>query len=196
MRRTPVLLLLLVAQMATSTAVLAHTEIDVTEPVDGASEDEPVAEIVIAFTEPVTPVDPGFVLVDSNGAGVGFEVETEDDVVFRLVPASPLAGDEYEVTYEVTSADAHVVAGSFRFAVTASNATTTLPEETSVPPSTTLSPSTTGPPSTTLTEEEAVAISASPDNEGSSGTTLLLVAVGVAALLGVAGWFAAQRRDI
>lgn len=196
MRRTSVLLLLLVGLLATSTAVLAHTEIDVTEPVDGASEDEPVAEIVVAFTESVTPVEPGFAVVDSDGAGVEFEVETEDDVVFRLVPASPLVGDEYEVTYEVTSADAHVVTGSFRFAVTAPTTTTTLPDETSVPPSSTLSPSTTTAPSTTVAEEEAVAVSASSDDDGSSGPVLLLGAVGVAAVLGVAGWFAARRRDV
>ncbi len=103
----------------------AHTDFDFSIPSDGASIDEPVGEITVAYTEPVTLVGNGFEVLDPHGNITEPPVTTDDNIVFRLQMDPPLAGGAVGVRYEVTSEDGHVVSGGFSFAVAAEPPTDT-----------------------------------------------------------------------
>ncbi|HEX6221144.1 MAG TPA: copper resistance CopC family protein [Acidimicrobiia bacterium] len=166
---------------------LAHTEFDSAIPADQAVVDDPVAEITIAFTLPVTVVGNGFEVLTPRGNIISPEVETDDDTVFTLIIDDPLAGGEVGVRYEVAAEDGHVLAGGFSFSVTAAGETTTT--TTSPEPTTTTVSATT---SSTSTVTTAIATK-SPLGEDEGGSmTPLLVAVG-AVLIGGAGLYAGIR---
>jgi methionine-rich copper-binding protein CopC len=113
----------------------AHTDFDYSVPTDGASVGEPVSEVTVAFTQPVTLVGNGFEVFDpQQNVLLPFAV-TDDDAVFRLQFDPPLAGGPVGVKYSVTAADGHVLSGSFSFTVSVD-----LPSPTTIAP--TLPPAT------------------------------------------------------
>lgn len=179
MRRV-IVLALAVCALIVATPALAHTELDYTEPSADTEVEEPVSEIVVAFTLPVTLVGNGFEVLDPQGEIHEPTVETSDDAVFRLIMSEPLAGGDVGVRYEVTAEDGHVIAEGFSFTVSAPATTTTVAAtttegesaETSV--STTIAVTTTTPETTTSTEPEAGSGSALPWIIGG----LVLVAAG------------------
>jgi len=142
-RLAAALLVGIVGALAAPAAAHAHTELDFSLPTDGATVGEAVSEITVGFTEAVTLVGPGFEVLDPQGNIVIPFAVTDDDKVFRLQLDPPLGGGDVGVRYEVTSADGHVVTGSFSFTVTAPAPTTTTTPPTTTPPPT--------PPSTTPT---------------------------------------------
>ena len=95
----------------------AHTDFDYSVPTDGASVGEPVSEVTVAFTQPVTLVGNGFEVFDPQQNVLQPVAVTDDDAVFRLQFDPPLAGGPVGVTYSVTAADGHVLSGSFSFTV-------------------------------------------------------------------------------
>jgi methionine-rich copper-binding protein CopC len=113
-----------VAAMAPRVAS-AHTDFDFSVPADGASVDEPVAEITVAFTLPVTPVGNGFEVLDPQADLLQPVAVSDDDRVFVLRFDPPLAGGAVGVRYEVTAEDGHVLSGAFSFTVDAAPAPTT-----------------------------------------------------------------------
>lgn len=123
---------------------LAHTDLEFTLPTDGAAVGEPVTEITVGFTDPVTLVGPGFEVLTPTGAVLAPFVATDDDRVFLLQLDPPLAGGDVAVRYEVRAEDGHTITGSFVFTVSAEAPTTT------VAPTTT-STTTTSPTATTTT---------------------------------------------
>ena len=124
---------LAVGLAAVPTVAHAHTDFDFSLPTDGASVAEPVAEITVGFTEPVTLVGAGFEVLDPQGnVHTPFAV-TDDDTVFRLQLDPPIAGGEAAVRYEVRAEDGHVLSGGIRFTIEA-------PVPTTAPPSTTTAP--------------------------------------------------------
>ena len=174
-------LFLAVLVLMISAPAFAHTEFDYSEPSSDTEVAEPVSEIVVAFTLPVTPVGNGFEVLDPQGEVHQPIVETSDDTVFRLQMSEPLVGGVVGVRYEVTAEDGHVLADGFSFNVTAAAPTTTLPstpttEESSA---TSVAPTTTTVPEvTTTTEAESGDGSALPWIIGGG-----LVAVAVAGLI-------------
>ena len=105
---------------------LAHTDLEFTLPTDGAAVGEPVAEITVGFTDPVTLVGPGFEVLTPTGAVLAPFVATDDDRVFLLQLDPPLAGGDVAVRYEVRAEDGHTITGSFVFTVSAEAPTTTV----------------------------------------------------------------------
>ena len=95
----------------------AHTDFDYSVPTDGASVGEPVSEVTVAFTQPVTLVGNGFEVFDPQQNVLQPFAVTDDDAVFRLQFDPPLAGGPVGVKYSVTAADGHVLSGSFSFTV-------------------------------------------------------------------------------
>lgn len=112
--------------LSASIPVLAHTELDFTLPAEGTSVGEPVAEVRIAFTEPVTLVGPGFRVLTPQGVVIEPFAVTDDDTLFRLQLDPPLVGGAVGVQYEVAAADGHVLQGSFAFTVLAEALPTTV----------------------------------------------------------------------
>lgn len=141
---------------------LAHTELDYSEPSADTEVAQPVAEIVVAFTLPVTLVGNGFEVLDPQGEIHQPSVETDDDTVFRLLMSEPLAGGAVGVRYEVTAEDGHVLADGFSFTVAAPATTTTEAETVETSVSTTIAVTTTTLETTTTTELEAESGSAYP----------------------------------
>ncbi len=138
----------------------AHTDIDYTLPADQEQAAEPVSEITVAFSAPVTLVGAGFEVFTPQEVIVQPGVVTEDSMVFVLQLDAPLAGGAVGVRYEVAAADGHVLEGSFSFTVPAPPATTS-PAPTSTPgspaPTTALPPVATGAAPTSSTEPAVVA---------------------------------------
>jgi copper resistance protein C len=132
-------LLLLGTVLAVPGRTSAHTDLDFTLPTDGASVGEPVSEITVGFTEPVTLVGPGFEVLDPQGNVIVPFAVTDDDRVFRLQLDPPVGGGVVAVAYEVRSADGHVVEGTFTFTVSVPAPTTTTPVTTTATTTTTTS---------------------------------------------------------
>jgi methionine-rich copper-binding protein CopC len=123
----------------------AHTGFDYSLPTQDASVADPISEITVAFTEPVTLVGNGFEVLNPQGEIVLPTPITDDDRVFRLILDPAIAGGEVGVRYEVTSVDGHVVAGGFSFVVDAPLPTTTVPTTTTTTTTTAAAPATTAP---------------------------------------------------
>ena len=120
-------LLLIVLVVMIAPPALAHTEFDYSEPSADAEILQPVSEIVVAFTLPVTPVGNGFEVLDPRGEIHQPTVETSDNKVFRLLMSEALTGGVVGVRYEVTAEDGHVLAEGFSFTVAAAASTTLIP---------------------------------------------------------------------
>ena len=185
MRRLLYLLAVCLGLFGLTGTAYAHTELDYTEPSDGSSIAEPVSEIVVAFTLPVTIVGNGFEVLDPTGEIVQPDVRTDDDTVFVLGLPDPLAGGDVAVRYEVTAEDGHVLAGGISFTVTAEGlSTTTTPASSTAPDST----STTASVTTTVagTTTSVVAL------ETSGSITPWLIGIGLVVVAG-AGLYAGVR---
>lgn len=176
-----------------TTVVSAHADLDFTLPTDGAAVGEPVREITVGFSEPVTLVGPGFDVLDPQGNILTPFVVTDDDMVFRFQLDPPIGGGEAAVRYEVRGDDGHTISGGFSFTISAEAPTTVAgPTSTSAPATTTVPHSTTAP--TTLATTTAVSTTtvvatgttAPPfdDDAGSSTGVYLAVAVGVVVAAG------------
>jgi methionine-rich copper-binding protein CopC len=208
------LLCALTAVFVPSGRVAAHTELDFTLPAEGTTVGEPVSEISIGFTEPVTLVGNGFEVLDPQGNVLQPFAVTDDDMVFRLQLDPPLAGGAVGVRYEVTSQDGHIVEGSFTFTVAAEPpppTTASTAPSTTVPASapaatttiaTTEAPATTATPTVAATAISAESVVSGPStsvdetdgssDDDSSRTVLAVVLLAVA--LGAAGFLFVRSR--
>lgn len=107
----------MVANLLASTDVaLAHAILIETEPASHASLAAPPSEIVLVFSEAVTPVV--LRLLDINGKAIA-EV---DDILgknsrLNLPLRARIPDGQYLVSYRVMSADTHPIAGAFSFSV-------------------------------------------------------------------------------
>jgi copper transport protein len=101
--------------LGTLTAASAHAVLRESVPADGSQHDTPPREIVLRFSETVTPI---FVrLVGQRGETISHaENLSAADNTLRL--ALPAIGDgRYVISYRVVSADSHPVSGAVTFAV-------------------------------------------------------------------------------
>lgn len=158
--------------------IAAHTDLDFTLPTQDATVGEPVDEITVGFTEPVTLVGAGFEVLDPQGNVVTPLVVTDDDAVFLLQLDPPLAGGEAAVRFEVRAEDGHVISGGFAFTVAAEApavATTTTTTTTTITTATTATTATTTtsrpPVAASSTAVAATTGSTSTDDAASDLTT-------------------------
>lgn len=177
---------------AIATPAGAHTDVDFSVPTDGASVGEPVSEVTVAFTLPVTLIGNGFEVLDPQGNVLQPFAVTDDDTLFRLQFDPPLAGGDVGVRYTVTAEDGHTLSGSFSFTVSVD-----LPAPTTV--ATTLPPVTEpelepvpvssapaeiiAPPAILAAADEAVSQPVSDEPDGSS--PMIWLAVGVAVMAAI-----------
>ena len=217
MKRLAVAALALLGGVLFSPAVAgAHAALDYTLPADGATVGEPLDEIRVAFTEPVTLVGNGFEVLDPQGQVVLPTPITDDDIVFRLIFDEPLAGGDVGVIYEVTSADGHVISGGFSFAVDAPVPTTTTTSTPTAPTSTgppTTAPGTTSAAATTTTtttttpaivpsetteDTPPTTPATAPTSEGDTdegGSTGLIIAIALAVVIAGAAFVLFRARS-
>lgn len=193
------------AVAATSTSASAHTGFDYSVPAEGDEVDEPVEQIIVAFTDTVEPVGAGFEVLDPSGTILAPQVVSDDSEVFTLVLDQPLAGGDVGVRYEVMAADGHVQTGGFAFTVTAAPPTTTttvVPATTTEPATTTTgaattttgAPATSEAPTTTTTVAPTTTRAASGTGGFSAGGWLFGV-IAAALILAALSWLMARRRS-
>ncbi|HVQ93676.1 MAG TPA: copper resistance protein CopC [Mycobacteriales bacterium] len=98
----------------------AHAELTATDPANGAHLDRSPTEIVLRFSQPVTPVAGGVRLLDTRGRQVGpadaGTVPGRPEQV-RLPVAAGLPDGYYVLSWRVVSLDSHPVAGALTFSV-------------------------------------------------------------------------------
>lgn len=95
----------------------AHTELDESEPADGATAHGPVSEVVLTFTLPVTPLG-DTVVVEGPDGRIDVDVTQErDGAVVVGTPDTELTDGSYEVSWSVAAQDGHAREGTFSFAV-------------------------------------------------------------------------------
>jgi copper transport protein len=218
MRRTFVALVGAVSIMVPATmlpahgTVFAHTDFDYSIPTDGASVGNPVSEVVVAFTSPVTLVGNGFTAFDPQENLVEPFPVTDDDTVFRLQFDPPLAGGAVGIRYEVRADDGHILSGSFTFVVDAP-VPTTAPPATAPPESTTpaTAPPATAPPATTPPETTTpataptatdVTVPGAPDDaigdpipsDDGGSNTAAIAAIAAAIAIAAAGFLLVRSR--
>ena len=200
-------LVALVVLVTWASPAAAHTDLDSTEPAEGSTVDQPVDAVVLVFTQPVEAVDDGFAVLDGDGTERTPTVESPDGGTTWVLGLDPPASPgQVAVRWAVRAADGHVLDGGFSFTVTASGATTTVPD--APPTSDTAAPTTTAAtaPLTTGGADDGTTagavedfLAAGDDDDGleaveSAGRTLALAGglVAVGALL-AAAW--ALRGD-
>jgi methionine-rich copper-binding protein CopC len=189
------------SSIAWSSPVAAHAELDFTLPSNGTTVGQPVSEITVGFTEPVTLIGNGFEVLTPDGIVIEPFPVTDDDMTFRLPLDPPLAGGSVGVRYEVAADDGHVLEGSFVFDVAAPAPTTTTPT-TTTPVATTLSVAVSTSASTSTSASAVTAVAAvtaqgtaavAADGDGSNSGTVIAVAAAVA-VAAAAFLFVRSRR--
>lgn len=102
--------------VASSGAALAHANLIETVPASQASLETPPLEIVLVFSEAVTPIV--FRLIDTEGKTIA---EADDALTkgsrLNLSLHSSIPDGRYLVSYRVMSADTHPISGAFGFSV-------------------------------------------------------------------------------
>lgn len=105
----------------------AHATLVEADPVDGAVLAEAPDEATLRFTENVALSSGGVRLYDADGTERSVQAEAIDEVVTVALP-DDLGRGSHVLTWRVTSADGHPVAGSITFAIGEASATVVRPD--------------------------------------------------------------------
>ena len=117
MRALLLVLVALGALIGLAPTASAHAELLGTTPSNGEHLATAPTEIVLRFSENVSPVRDGFAVLDARGKkAVDAQAELVDGTRVRL-PVKGLDNGVYSVTWRVVSADSHPVHGAFVFSV-------------------------------------------------------------------------------
>lgn len=174
-------------------AAVAHADLDVPTPADGAAVEGTPVTVEATFTERLQADGSSLQLRDASGALVASGGPLHDDpTVMRIDPLPELAPGTYEVRWTSLSAeDPHVERGTWSFTVAAALTPAPTPEPT---PSADASeaPSAEPPPSPTL-EPTPAPSPIDEDPAGASGDVLLPILAGLAIVV-VAGVVLLTRR--
>jgi copper resistance protein C len=104
-------------------AALAHTELILSDPADGAVVAQVPAQVSLTFSEELIPDTVRISVVDATGLAVlvADPVVDADTVTVAWPPG--LTGTSFGVNYRVVSQDGHPVSGTVSFSTTASAST-------------------------------------------------------------------------
>ncbi|MFD1624978.1 copper resistance protein CopC [Azospirillum griseum] len=109
-------LVCLVALLLMPGSAFAHAVLLESSPVDGARLDRPPAELRLRFNEPVTPVAL-HAFGPAGALALPGPAQASDSDLRVPLPPLPTTPGAYTLSYRVTSADGHPVAGSLIFGV-------------------------------------------------------------------------------
>jgi copper transport protein len=105
----------------------AHAALVRTSPVQGTVTDTPPYEIVVTFSEHVTPVRDKISVVGPDGKRIDQGAVTVSGADLHIPVRASVPRGTYLVSYRVISADAHPVGAGFTYSVGAPSATAPLP---------------------------------------------------------------------
>jgi len=117
---------LLVLVIAGAPSAVAHVDVDIVRPADGAMAATPPARVVIKSTEPVRATSDTAQIVTGTGSVVPASVAVtaaSGGSRITLTPRSPLSNGLYAVRWSLTGRDGHVVTGAGAFGVGPTSAT-------------------------------------------------------------------------
>jgi copper transport protein len=109
------LLAALVAGLLTLSAALAHAGLVAADPADGSVLPSAPAALTLTFTEPVSPLL--FTLVTSDGERRDLTGAVPENLNIRLPLPPDLPRGTHLVSWRVTSADGHPIAGALAFSI-------------------------------------------------------------------------------
>ena len=115
-RRRRAGILLLLALLLAPAGASAHAVLVGSLPGDGSRLDRPPTEVSLRFNEPIAPVSLRVIGAAGEAVATGPATAATDGTLRLTLPPDLPAG-RYVVSYRVTSADGHPVAGSLTFAV-------------------------------------------------------------------------------
>lgn len=200
LRALAFLLAVLTVGVLSTGPAAAHTGFESSDPTDGATVGEPVDIVTLTFTGQAEPTGGGFQVLDATGVLREPDQATTDDGLtwtLRFDPA--LAGGTIGVRWEVKAPDAHPIAGSFSFTVTAPLPTPIQPSEPESA-SSTLDDEPVASPDAALEAflETDAPPTVDPARVGASGRILTLAGtlVGVGALVFAAAVLRGDHRDV
>lgn len=107
-------LLIVAMVLIHSTPALAHADLIVSDPVNGAVLEVAPTTLRLEFNEPVTYLSSQLRM--SSGANISSNATLDTDVL-SVTPADPLDSGTYQLRWQVVSADGHPVAGVLGFTV-------------------------------------------------------------------------------
>ena len=126
-------LLLMAAQAAS-----AHAELVSTTPQDGATLEEPPAEVVLTFNEPVQLLEDSTRLFPGDGSAVDLDAHVSGSEVIASFPGE-MGDGSYALSYRVVSADGHPISGAMTFTIGDGHSPSSAPMlDTHTPPATEL----------------------------------------------------------
>ena len=173
------LLLALFVVLGAAPPAAAHTELSEASPAPGAVLPALPAEVVLVFTEAVTPAVDAVVVSGPDGARLDRGGSAVDPANVLTTPLAAGASGPVTVQYRVVATDGHVIEGSYQFEVT------------ETPPT---SASLTATPSTDAAAVAAPAVDPPPDDDDDTvGLALLALAVLVGLVGGTAAWVVGRR---
>ena len=172
---------LVFAILGAAAPAAAHTELSEASPAPGAVLPAPPAEVVLVFTEAVTPAVDAVVVSGPDGARLDRGSPAVDPVNVLTTPLAAGGPGAVTVQYRVVAADGHVIVeGSYRFEVTGA-------------------PPTSGPAAAVAATIAAGPVAApavdppSDDGNDTVGLVLLALAVLVGLVGGTAAWVVGRR---
>lgn len=168
-----VTLVLASAALGAAGAAWAHAALVASDPADAATVQQQPSRVTATFNEPMQPQFAAMTVVGPDGAqwGDGTPAVDDTDISVAVKPGSPAGA--YTVNYRATSADGHVVTGSWTYEVL----------EAAAPTATTAAPETAAP--------EAAPAGAAP----SDGLPVWPFVAGVTAIVAVGAIWAVRRRS-
>jgi methionine-rich copper-binding protein CopC len=171
---------LITACLVSATPASAHSQLERTNPAEGAQLDTLPGQITLTFNQNVLGLG-SVIEVTGPGGNVAAGPPTVVDHEVREAIAPGSAAGEYTVIWRVTSADGHPISGQFAFtAATGSSGTASAQQG-----------STAAQPGSTTAQ---VSSSATSSESGGGGSVLIWLLVAVAALV-AAGVVIATRRS-
>ncbi|MGB5953119.1 MAG: CopD family protein [Ornithinimicrobium sp.] len=111
----------MVLLVAAAMPALAHTDLDNTTPADGAIVDQPVDEVRLTFTLPVTELGDGVSLRGPDGQVSADVRSAQDGLVWIASVKEPLPAGTYTSQWTVAASDGHPLSGEFTFTVEVDN---------------------------------------------------------------------------
>jgi len=168
----PILLSFLAVLFVQAPGALAHTELILSDPAEGAVLEADPSTVVLSFSEELIPDTVRVSVADGTGFVVTVAAPEVDgaDVSFPWPPA--LTGPDYTVNYRVVSQDGHPVSGSLSF--TGATPAATPPTSSAVPSPPVESPA------AVASEISAADAGTSDSNSGPGPLALIGVWVGIA----------------
>jgi hypothetical protein len=170
--------------LGTGAPALAHNALTDSDPEDGASLEQGPDEVRLEFRASLDPLNARLDVTGPDGSSV-VDGEPDFDGGEVTIPVRPGPAGEYEVAYEVLSADGDWADGTVGFTVTVG-------EQPAPPPPP--MPVTTPPPSPERVTASATAVDEDEPGGGVAWWMWLLAAAGLATAAGYAGYRVRAHR--